>query len=65
MNNRLLRWSLLACLALLFIACQPIRPLATARQPVSTLSTYTDDRKFDVFVGEVHAALAGIFARLE
>lgn len=25
---------------------------------------YTDDRKFDVFVGEVHAALTGIFARL-
>jgi hypothetical protein len=25
---------------------------------------YTDERKFDVFVGEVQAALAGIFARL-
>ena len=46
MNNRLLRWSLLVCLALLLVACQPIRPLATARQPAATTNTYTDEHGF-------------------
>ena len=46
MNNRRLRWALLACLALLLIACQPIRPLATARQPAATTNTYIDEHGF-------------------
>jgi hypothetical protein len=40
MNNHFLRWTFLACLALLLIACQPIRPLATVRQPATAANTY-------------------------
>jgi hypothetical protein len=46
MNNHFLRLTLLACFALLLTACQPIRPLASLRQPATAANTYTDEQGF-------------------
>lgn len=46
MNNQFFRWTVVAYVALMLMACQPIQPVTTEDVAAPTLATYTDQHGF-------------------